>query len=150
MLDAKRNSSNIERACNLGSAARLVGAQNVLFVFVDDNGADPWTVELRAPIEIKIERSLRWLERKAREFGIPLCIRHACLPLGSAVACCAGIRIDETDPCAGPGHATWQNRVVSGLTSVGSVASRWDDLFKVAGLPLSGAEGSAVIFCVRR
>lgn len=30
------------------------------------------------------------------------------------------------------------------------MASRWDDLFRVCGLPLDGAEGSAVFFCVRR
>jgi hypothetical protein len=142
--------SNIERACNLGSAATLVGDQKFLFIFVDDDGADRWTIDLRQPVETKIERSLRWLEDKGRALEIELHFQHACLPLGSAVACNAGGRIDEADYCAGPGHSTWQNRVVSGLTSFGSVASRWNDLFKVGGLSLNSTEGSAVFFCVRR
>jgi hypothetical protein len=141
---------NIERACNLGSAAALVGDQNLLFIFVDDSGADPWTFELRNPVENRIERSIRWLENKARASGIQLRVRHVCLPLGSPVACHAGGRVDEADYCAGPGHSTWQNRVVTGLTSFGSVASRWDDLFRAGGLPLNGADGSALVFCVRR
>jgi hypothetical protein len=127
-----------------------MGDQKLLFIFVDDNGADPWTVELRRPVENKIERSIRWLENKARAFGIPLRFQHVCIPVGSCVACHAGARIDEGDYCAGPGHSIWQNRVVTGLTSCGSVASRWDDLFRAGGLPLNGKEGSAVVFCVRR
>src|SRR6266705_6135511 len=110
---------NIERYCNLGSAAVLVGNQKLLFIFVDDNGADPWTVELRKPVEIKIERSLRWLESKAQALGIQLRFQHVCIPLGSSVACQAGELIDEANYCAGPGHSTWQNRIVTGLTSWG-------------------------------
>ncbi len=140
----------IESKRNLGSAAVLVGDQKLLFIFVNDDGADPWTVELRQPVEIKIERSLRWLENKAQEYGIQLSLQHVCIPLGSSIACHARARIDEADYCAGPGHSTWQDRVVTGLTSLGSVASRWDNLFKAAGLPLNGTEGSAVVFCVRR
>jgi hypothetical protein len=127
-----------------------VGDQKLLFIFVDDDGAGPWTAELRQPVEIKIERSLRWLENKAQAYGISLPLQHVCIPLGPSVACHAGVRIDEADYCAGPGHSTWQNRVATGLTSWGSVASRWNDLFRAAGLPLNGTEGSAVVFCVRR
>lgn len=141
---------SIERYCNLGSAAVLTGHQKLVFIFVDDDGADPWTVELRQPVEIKIERSVRWLENKAQKYKINLRFHHVCIPLGSTVACYAGECIDEADYCAGPIHSTWQNRVASGLTSWGSVASRWDDLFRAGGLPLNGTEGSAVIFCVRR
>jgi hypothetical protein len=127
-----------------------VGDQKILFIFVDDDGAGPWTVELRQPVEIKIERSLRWLENKAQAYGIQLRLKHVCIPRGSSVACHASENIDETDYCAGPGHSTWQNRIVTGLTSFGSVASCWNDLFKSGGLPLYGTEGSAVVFCVRR
>src|ERR1700730_6708511 len=141
---------NAERARNLGSAAVLVGDQKLLFIFVDDHGARPWTVELRQPVEIKIERSLRWLETKAQAYGISLRFPHVCIPLGSSVACHSGERIDEADYSAGPGHSTWQNRVATGLTSWGSVATRWDDLFRGAGLPSNGTEGSAIVFCVRR
>jgi hypothetical protein len=141
---------SIERHCNLGSAAVLAGHQKLLFIFVDDDGADPWTVELRQSVEIKIERSLRWLENKAQAYGIGLRFQHVSIPLGSSVACHAGARIDEADYCAGSGHSTWQNRVATGLTSCGSVASRWDDLFRAGGLALNGTDGSAVVFCVRR
>jgi hypothetical protein len=140
----------IERACNRGSAAVLVEDQKLLFVFVDDNGAGPCTVELRRPVENKIERSIRWLENKAHSFGIRLRVQHVCMPLGSSIACHAGGHIDETDYCAGPGHSTWQNRIVTGLTKWGSVASCWNELFSAGGLPLNGTEGSAVVFCVRR
>jgi hypothetical protein len=142
--------SKAERAYNLGSAALLEGDQSLLFIFVDDNGADPWTNDRRKPVEDKIERSVRWLEDKARERGIELRIQHICLPFEPSVACHAGSSIDETDYCAGPGHSTWQNNVVTALTSFGSVATCWHDLFKAGGLPLKETSGSAVIFCVRR
>jgi len=141
---------SIESARNLGSAAVLVGSQKLLFIFVNDNGADPWTVELRKPVENKIEECIRWLEEKAQAVGIELQFQHMCMPRGSSVACPAGTRIDEADYRAGPGHSTWQNRIITELTSFGSVASRWGDLFRSGGLPLDGTEGSAVVFCVRR
>ena len=42
------------------------------------------------------------------------------------------------------------NFVASGLTSCGQLSERWDRLFQLAGLPLTGDEGSAIFFCVRR
>jgi hypothetical protein len=140
---------SIENKRNIGSAAMLVGDQKLLFIFVDDVGAGPWTVELREVVEVKIQRSLRWLEDKARSCGIQLRLQHVCAPV-ELIACHASVRIDETDLCAGPGHSTWQNHVVSGLTSWGSVAQRWYELFETCGLVLDRSEGSAVFFCVRR
>jgi len=139
----------MERFRDIGSAKMLIGNQKLLFIFVDDDGASPWTRELRKPVEEKIERSLHWLKGQAQGYGIRLQLQHVCLPLGS-IACNAGGRIDETDYCSGPGHSTWQNTVITGLTKLGSVAERWDDLFVSSGLTLSGLEGSAVFFCVRR
>ena len=135
---------------NLGSAAMLNGEQKLLFIFVNDNGADYWTIALRTPVEIKIERSLRWLEDKARRRGIQLNLQHVCVPLKPSIACCIATQINQSDYKAGPGHSTWQNQIVTKLTSRGSVAERWNDLFKAYGLPLNGAEGTAVFFCVRR
>ncbi len=141
---------SVENKRNIGSAAILVGDQKILFIFVDDDGAGPWTDDLRKVVEDKIQRSLRWLEDKARLSGIQLRLHHACAPVKST-ACHAMGRIDETDLCAGPGHSTWQNHVVSGLTrKSSSVASCWYELFETSGLPLNSSEGSAVFFCVRR
>lgn len=142
--------SDIERWRSLGSASDLVGDQKLLFVFVNDDGNSPWTRELRTPVEEKIERCLRWLEGEAQRRGVQLHFQHVCVPSGGPVACDAQCHIDEGDYCAGPHHSTWQNRVVARLAGSGSVSSRWDDLFRVYGLPLDGAEGSAVFFCVRR
>ena len=128
----------------------LVGDQKILFIFVDDDGSGPWTDDLRKVVDGKIERSLRWLEDKAGFSGIQLRFRHVCAPVKST-ACHAVGRIDETDLCAGPGHSTWQNHVVSGLTRrSSSVANCWYELFETCGLPLNRSEGSAVFFCVRR
>jgi hypothetical protein len=124
--------------------------QKLIFIFVDDNGANPWTTKLRTPVETKIATALRWLEDKAQLYGIQLHFQHECVPIGTPVACHAGRQIDETDVCAGPGHSTWQNQVVTRLTEYGSVADRWDDLFTTCGVPLTGSEGSALFFCVRR
>lgn len=140
----------IVRKRNLGSAAVLVGKQKLLFVFVDDDGAAPWTLGLREPVEMKISRSLRWLELKAQKYEIQLCFQHACIPSREAVALHARCCINEDDYCAGPQHSGWQNQVVAAFTSSGSVASRWNSLFQNAGLPLHGTEGSAVFFLVRR
>ena len=142
--------SNIDDKRNLGSAAMMLGDQKLLFIFVNDSGAEAWTNERRTPVEEKIERSLRWLEDRANTFGVAVRFQHVCVPVGPLIACDAGCRIDESDYCAGPGHSTWQDRVVTGLTRVGSVATTWDDLFIGSGLPLKSAEGSAVVFCVRR
>jgi len=142
--------SNIEHKRNLGSAAMMLGDQKLLFIFVNDSGAEPWTTQRRKSVEEKIERSLRWLEDKAKTFGVALRFQHVSVPVAPSMACDAGGHIDENDYCAGPGHSTWQNHVVAGLTHSGSVATCWDELFINSGLPLKAAEGSAVVFCVRR
>ncbi len=135
---------------NIGSARMLVGSQKLLFVLVDDDGATPWTHELRKPVEEKIDSSLRWLEKRANGFDKPLRIAHRCLPLSPNVASNAGCRINENDYTAGPHHATWQNSIASSLTTHGSLAERWDELFELADLPLKDDEGSAILLCVRR
>ena len=143
--------THLERWRGLGSASRLVGDQMLLFIFVDDEGSGPWTPDLRAPVEGKIESGLRWLEGEARNRGVILRFQHACVPTGGHAACDARSRIDHLDYRAGPAHSGWQNQVVAGLVGrFGSVASRWDDLFRASGLVLDGAEGSALFFLVRR
>jgi hypothetical protein len=123
----------------------------VLFIFVDDKGATPWTVELRQPVEKKIMQSLRWLEDKAQAYGIQLSFQHRSIPLGSTAALHAGCYINEVDICAGPVHSTWQNQVVTEFIGRStSVACGWNELFDKAGLSIKATEGSAVIFCVRR
>jgi hypothetical protein len=82
----------IERYRNLGSAAMLLGEQTILFIFVDDDGADPWTPHLRTPVEEKIARSLRWLESKSQERGIGLRLQHVCIPTGKT-ACRTATRV---------------------------------------------------------
>lgn len=140
----------LESRRDLGSAAMLVGEQRLLFVFVDDHGAGPWTRELREHVEGKIEHALNWIDNKARGCGIQLRLTHASAPRERSIAIHAGRRIAHEDCHAGPGHSTWQNHVVAELTGSGSVASRWSELFEKCGLPLDDSDGSAVFFCVRR
>lgn len=140
----------MESRMNVGSANMLKGFQNLLFIFVDDDGAAPWTNELREPVEKKIKLALNWLEAKADYFGFSLQFQYLCLPSDHSIACHARRRIDESDYCAGPHHATWQNQVVAEMTRSGSVASLWNELFEVSGNSLSNSDGSAVFFIVRR
>ena len=140
----------IDRFRGMGSAKALVGDQKILFVFVDDDGASAWTPEQRKPVEVKIERSLRWLETKAEQFRLRVRFHHSCIPFWPSIACHSGTHIDETDFRAGPSHSAWQNTVATRLTKHGSVATRWQELFEAGKLPLDGSDGSAVVFCVRR
>jgi len=142
--------AEIEKARNRGSAAKLLGEQKVLYIFVDDNGATPWTRDLRVVVETKIEQAMRWIESQAKKRGLNVHMEHRCLPLGPLVACPTGLKINEADGTAGPHHSTWNNVVATGLTRWGTLAERWDELFRLAGIPLSGTEGSAIFFCVRR
>ena len=135
---------------NLGSAATLVGDQRILFIFVNDNGASPWTYEFRRSVEIHATRSLRWLENLAALNSKSLHFKCAFAPTGASVGCEAGCLIDENDYCAGPGHSTWQNAVITGLVGWGTVAQRWNELFNQYGLPLVYADGAALFFVVRR
>lgn len=139
----------IEHKRNLGSATLLIGEQKLLFIFVDDYGAGPWTADLRRVVEAKVESGLRWIESQARSHGVRLQFHCVFAPVNTVASHC-WTTINETDLCAGPHHATWQNQVVTNLTSSGSVASRWNDLFEACGLPLNRSDGSAVLFCVRR
>jgi hypothetical protein len=135
---------------NIGSAGMLIGNQKLLFIFVDDDGATPWTHELRKPIEEKIESSLRWLEKRANGFEKPLRIMHKCLPLPPNIASNAGGLINENDYTACPHHVTWQRDIASSLITGGSLAERWNELFELAGLPLNEGDGSVILFFVRR
>ena len=90
------------------------------------------------------------LEKEANKRGLNLTIEHYCVPLPPAIACLAGRHINEADYAAGPENATWMNVVASGLTTHGQLSACWDRLFQLARLPLTGDDGSAIFFCVRR
>lgn len=139
----------IEAYRGLGSAAALVGEQRLLFIFVDDAGAEPWTSALRRPVEERIDCGLRWLQEQAEQLGICLHIRFTCVPHAGKPPLTAGVRITEAVLCA-EHHFPWQNGVVGQLADLGTVAGLWDELFEICGLPLATGDGSGVLFCVRR
>jgi hypothetical protein len=72
------------------------------------------------------------------------------MPRAPQAAIYTATRIDERDDHGGPHHATWQNGIVWGLVRSRSVAGGWSELFQQSGVELVGADGSALLFCVRR
>jgi hypothetical protein len=141
LTEIRARAQEIEKCRNRGSAAKLLGPQKLLYIFVNDDGAGDWTKDMREPVEIKIGQSTRWLEEEAKKRELNLTIEHRCLPLSPAIACSAGRHINQADYVAGPENATWMNVVASGLTRYGQLSECWDRLFQLAGLPLTGDEG---------
>jgi len=134
-----------------GSASVLTERQQLLFIFVDDDGANgSWAPERRQSIEPHVDRAVRWLERKAHTFGVPLRFEHRFGPQNTT-AQKVDIHICESDFAAGPHHATWQNQVAASIVERdGSVASVWEDLFSRHGLDVYKSDGQALLFGVRR
>ena len=140
----------VTRFRNQGSASVLVGQQKLIAIFVDDLGAEPWTHTERKMIESKINQALRWLENHAEQYRIHLNIQHICLPGSASTGCQIDRYIDEKDQRAGPGHSAWQNCVVAKLTTKRSVSEGWFELFEDCELTLDMADGSSILFFVKR
>lgn len=143
-------SSAFDRFRNHGSANALRGNAGLITVFVSDPGADaPWDLAARAMVERHIELATSWLEAQAASHGTALRFCHHVAP-GDAPSVGVDVRIDETNPTAGPHHSTWQNTATARLFQttglwVGTAWPRFRALITDAEL-----SSLAVLFVVRR
>jgi hypothetical protein len=142
---------SFEKYMARGSASTLTGTHQLVFVFIDDDGADGWTPAGRVLVARHVDSSLGWLVTQAQKHGVELSFQHAFAPRMPGLAQKVVFSISEGDLAAGPHHATWQNWAVAGLVNQsGSVASLWNDFFEIHGLPGTGINGRFVLFGVRR